>query len=186
MSEIKTSHYKIRSPLVPSLAAFFPGAAGGSAQRLLRSPAMSGFCRRSGRRIPGPCWRPGDMVVAKGKRFQADAAVELLGELTRRYPVFYANGNHEDRLELKKETFGDAYQNYMEEIQSPGRQAPDEHQPADGDQPDEAGHLRIPAGLEVYRHGCREEMTERELTEALGEPDPDVFTISAGPPSVLF
>ena len=34
----------------------------------------------------------GDMVVAKGKRFQADAAVELLGELTRRYPVFYANG----------------------------------------------------------------------------------------------
>ena len=32
--------------------------------------------------------------------------MELLGELTRRYPVFYANGNHEDRLELKKETFG--------------------------------------------------------------------------------
>ena len=46
--------------------------------------------------------------------------MELLGELTRRYPVIYANGNHEDRLELKKETFGDAYQNYMEEIQSLG------------------------------------------------------------------
>lgn len=176
MSEIKTSHYKIRSPLsrpwqpfsLVLLADLHNASFGPRNERLLQEIRAAD---------PRAVLAAGDMVVAKGKRFQADAAVELLGELTRRYPVFYANGNHEDRLELKKETFGDAYQNYMEEIQSLGvRLLMNTSQQLEINRMKLAIYGYRP-DWKYYRHGCREEMTERELTEALGEPDPDVFTI---------
>ena len=118
MSEIKTSHYKIRSPLSRPCS-LFPWCCWRICTTPPSVPAMSGFCRRSGRRIPG---RAGGRRYGggQGETIPGGRCGGTAGELTRRYPVFYANGNHEDRLELKKETFGDAYQNYMEEIQSLG------------------------------------------------------------------
>ena len=91
--------------------------------------------------------------------------------------VVVADFLYQARLELKKETFGDAYQNYMEEIQSLGVRLL-----MNTSQQMEINRMKLAIygyrpDWKYYRHGCREEMTERELTEALGEPDPDVFTI---------
>ena len=50
----------------------------------------------------------GDMIV--GSRFpRTHAAVALMDELTKCYPVYCANGNHEYRLREQPEKYGDAY-----------------------------------------------------------------------------
>ena len=41
----------------------------------------------------------GDMLIADVPP-QMDAAIELMDELTRKYPVYYANGNHEHRMKI--------------------------------------------------------------------------------------
>ncbi|MCD7834748.1 MAG: metallophosphoesterase [Lachnospiraceae bacterium] len=61
----------------------------------------------------------GDMITTS-KEPQMDAAVALLNELTKKYPVFYVNGNHEDRLRDHTKEYGDQYEKYTETIQSSG------------------------------------------------------------------
>ena len=48
----------------------------------------------------------GDMLTAKPKA-TLDVAVGFLTELAKKYPVYYGNGNHEHRLKLYPENYGD-------------------------------------------------------------------------------
>lgn len=176
MSEIKVSHYKIRGtqsrpaqPFSMVLLADLHNASFGPHNEELLQEIRSAD--------PKAVLIAGDMVVAKGKRFAADAAIELLGELTRRYPVFYANGNHEDRLEQKREVFGEAYESYVEEIQSLGV-----HLLLNSRQFLEVNRMKMAIygfrpDWKYYRHGQSEKMSAGELTEALGEPEPGLFHI---------
>lgn len=53
----------------------------------------------------------GDILTAKpGKKL--DIALHLLEELARDYPVYYGNGNHEHRLKLYPEVYGDMAERY--------------------------------------------------------------------------
>lgn len=53
----------------------------------------------------------GDILTAKpGKTLET--AVSLLSSLTKEYPVYYANGNHEQRLKLYPEKYGDMAKRY--------------------------------------------------------------------------
>ncbi len=61
----------------------------------------------------------GDMLIA-GDEPQTDAAVALMAELTKQYPVYYANGNHEYRMKIYPEHFGDRYERYADTIRSFG------------------------------------------------------------------
>ncbi len=61
----------------------------------------------------------GDIVTAKpGKK--TDKAVKFLKELSAEYPIYYANGNHEHRLELYPEEYGDMAQRYEKELKEIG------------------------------------------------------------------
>lgn len=61
----------------------------------------------------------GDMLTAvKGQPF--DTALSLLRQLSSRYPVFYGMGNHEYRLDLYPEQYGDMYDRYRKSLQSMG------------------------------------------------------------------
>lgn len=61
----------------------------------------------------------GDMLTAKpGAPF--DTAVELVGALAANYPVYYGIGNHEHRLELYPEEYGDMGQRYEAAIRETG------------------------------------------------------------------
>ncbi|MDD3795748.1 MAG: metallophosphoesterase [Lachnospiraceae bacterium] len=62
----------------------------------------------------------GDMVTAKKWDMGADAATDLLGELTRRYPVYLVNGNHESRMAAETDIYGNIYEKFAAEIQSLG------------------------------------------------------------------
>ncbi len=61
----------------------------------------------------------GDMIVGS-RPPQTHAAVSLMDELTKRYPVYCANGNHEYRLREQPEKYGEAYTAYSEKIRSFG------------------------------------------------------------------
>lgn len=57
----------------------------------------------------------GDMMVCKGK-CNLTVTVSLLKKLTSFVPVYYANGNHEDRMELEHHIYGDLYGKFEEEL----------------------------------------------------------------------
>ena len=55
----------------------------------------------------------GDILTAK-RGDSVDKALNLLEELVKDYPVYYGNGNHEQRLELYPDTYGDMGIRYEE------------------------------------------------------------------------
>lgn len=60
---------------------------------------------------PDGIWIVGDMLTAKpGKKMKP--VVAFLAELAKDYPIFYANGNHEHRLTLYPQTYGNMAEEY--------------------------------------------------------------------------
>lgn len=61
----------------------------------------------------------GDMMVS---RESADLRVSLalVGELTKRYPVYYGNGNHETRMNRERKNFGLQYDIYVRKLKNMG------------------------------------------------------------------
>ncbi len=57
----------------------------------------------------------GDMMVVK-KRADLEPALFLVGELARRYPVYYGDGNHESRMDRKRNLYGDKYDVFVKEL----------------------------------------------------------------------
>ena len=57
----------------------------------------------------------GDIPTAKpGEKL--DVAIHLLEKLVGEYPVYYGNGNHEHRMKLYQETYGDMAERYEEAL----------------------------------------------------------------------
>ncbi len=62
---------------------------------------------------------PGDILTAKpGKSLEV--AVHLMAELAKDYPIYYGNGNHEHRLKLYPEKYGDMAKRYDKELEALG------------------------------------------------------------------
>lgn len=61
----------------------------------------------------------GDMLVAKpGKSM--DAAIHFIEQISKKYPIYYGNGNHEYRLRIYPEKYGDMYDRYKEVLDNCG------------------------------------------------------------------
>lgn len=61
----------------------------------------------------------GDMLTAKpGRDFHV--AVELMSALAEKYPIYYGNGNHEYRLKLYPEVYGNMAEQYEQELKKAG------------------------------------------------------------------
>lgn len=61
----------------------------------------------------------GDMMVCKGVR-ETETALSLAKRLAERYPVFYGNGNHEQRMRREREVYGDLYPRYVRALRAAG------------------------------------------------------------------
>lgn len=119
----------------------------------------------------------GDLVVAKAGHCLADAAVNLLGELTRRYPVYCVNGNHESRMAEKQAVYGEAYEKYIQEIRSLGVSFLNNSK-----YNVEINGMRLALyGYELdwkyYGHGPEPQMPVEEIREKLGEPESGMYHI---------
>lgn len=61
----------------------------------------------------------GDMLVGK-PGCSADAAIDFVSQLPSICPVYYGNGNHEQRMKEKPEKYGDVYVDYKRKLKNAG------------------------------------------------------------------
>jgi len=123
---------------------------------------------------PDGIWIAGDILTAHpGKSMQV--AIDFMTELAKKYPVYYGNGNHEHRLKLYPETYGDMADEYAKALEEAGvRPLVNEHILL------EEYNLAI-YGVEIdrtyYKRFTIPEMEEQYLGEILGKPDEKCFNV---------
>lgn len=118
----------------------------------------------------------GDTLVGK-PGVSMEKAIDFVRGVSAEFPVFYANGNHEQRLRLYPGTYGDMYERFRREIRDAG-----------------AEHLvnrtvrREFSGVPVAIHGFEADrkyynrfehtsMPSGELNAVFGKPDTDSYHI---------
>lgn len=116
----------------------------------------------------------GDMITAKpGRNF--DTAVNFIRKLADKYPVYYGSGNHEYRMEIYPETYGDMSENFENAIRHPNLIRLKNQKVFL-----EKENIII-YGLEIdkeyYKKFHAPEMEEFYLKQKLGEPDEEAYTI---------
>jgi len=119
----------------------------------------------------------GDMLIAHTKRSFAPA-LHLLGSLREKgYPVFYGNGNHEHRMRMKPEIYGNMYEAYMEPLRACGVTLLENEKAVY----EKDGRQVTIYGFELdqryYRKLGQEAFRDDDLTEALGRPDVSEYNI---------
>lgn len=62
----------------------------------------------------------GDMLTANEERTTYEVPVKLIRSLAQKYPIYYANGNHEYRMKVYTQGYGDLYEKYRQEIKGCG------------------------------------------------------------------
>lgn len=61
----------------------------------------------------------GDMLVAK-PHASMDTAIDFMKKLSKKYPIYYGNGNHEYRLRIYPKQYGDMYERYKKVLDDCG------------------------------------------------------------------
>lgn len=118
----------------------------------------------------------GDMLIGK-MDVSPDVAERFVSRLTKIAPVYYANGNHEQRMKIAPEKFGNRYQAYKEKIANSGVVFLEN---AHTDRMVEACSIRI-TGLEIpqegYRKFCKTEVTLHQIEACVGQADSETYQI---------
>ncbi len=123
---------------------------------------------------PDAIWIAGDIPTATpGKRL--DAALSFMEKLAKKYPIFYGNGNHEHRMQLYPETYGEMGREYEEGLQKIGvvplvnarREIDESNIMVYGVQIDR----------EYYQRFIPLNMKKEYLDNVLGQAKPEVFTV---------
>ncbi len=116
----------------------------------------------------------GDMITAV-KKAKFTSTVTLLETLKEKYPIYYANGNHEQKLRLYKDRFGDLADELSAEWERIGIK------PLVNEQTtlSQSGITIYGAeiGREYYKRFKTNPMEESYLTDLLGKPKEENYTI---------
>lgn len=118
----------------------------------------------------------GDMLVGKrGSSFKV--AEELMHQLIKICPIFYVNGNHEQRMKEQPELYENAYDKFKKSITSKGVVMLENKSCfRDWD-----NNLAVIAGLEIpikyYKKNCRKEITVKEIEQCIGKADSGCFQV---------
>jgi len=122
---------------------------------------------------PDAIFIAGDILTAHPKE-KLDVAISFVEELAKKYPIYYGNGNHEHRLKLYPEKYGDMAQEYAKALEAAGVK------PLVNDHAEIEGTGIVVYGLEIDRHFYKRftvpEMENEYLVQVLGNADKDKFT----------
>ena len=116
----------------------------------------------------------GDILTAKPKA-SLETAVDLLTKLAGKYPIYYGNGNHEHRLKLYPENYGDMAERYEEALQKIGiRRLVNEHTVLE-----ESGICIYGSEIDklYYKRFGIQPMDSEYLKSLLGQPSAEKYTI---------
>ena len=118
----------------------------------------------------------GDMLVGKAA-VSSKVAESFVARLTEICPVYYANGNHEQRMKVYPETFGTAFQEYKDRLIKSGVTFVENENVDfnwDGCQVKIHG-LEIP--VKYYKKFCKQTLPVDVVREQIGEPELNCYNI---------
>lgn len=118
----------------------------------------------------------GDMLVGHPSASN-HIAMDFVGKLTEICPVYYANGNHEQRMKLYPETYGTQYQEYKKALEEQGVQfLENDHIDLLWDDCEVQIHgLEIPK--ECYKKFKRNSLSKEQIITCIGEADAEKYQI---------
>lgn len=123
---------------------------------------------------PDGIWIAGDIPTAVPNE-KLDTALSFVEALAEKYPVFYANGNHEQRMKLYPETYGTMAQEYAEGLAQIGIV------PMVNEKREISEHNITVFGAEIDREYYQRfktlNMDTAYLNTLLGEPEGEHFTV---------
>lgn len=116
----------------------------------------------------------GDIINAKpGKSLKP--ALDFLEELTKEFPVYYGNGNHEQRLKLYPKTYGTLGEEYGRALEEMGIEPlVNSHRVLEDCG---IGIYGVELEKRYYRRLKADEMKEDYLKETLGTPASGIYTV---------
>lgn len=116
----------------------------------------------------------GDMYTAE-KGSGTDEALKLMERLAAKYPVYYGNGNHEQKTDMLKEVYGSLYVDYAKKLQKAGvHHLVNEHMILPGYNIDLCGSM---IGKEYFSRFNKYPMHESYLNNLLGEAKTEQYQI---------
>lgn len=116
----------------------------------------------------------GDMLTAKsGKEF--NHVLQFLNVLNKKYPVFYGNGNHEYRLKIYPQTYGDMGMEYEQGLQKIGIFPLCNESTIWNN--DNVAIYGLEIDREYYKRFQKKKMSVDYLNETLGVPDRSKYNI---------
>ena len=118
----------------------------------------------------------GDMLVGKAD-VSSKVAESFVARLTEICPVYYSNGNHEQRMKVYPETFGTAFQEYKDRLIKSGVTFVENENVDfnwDGCQVKIHG-LEIP--VKYYKKFCKQTLPVDVVREQIGEPELHCYNI---------
>lgn len=126
----------------------------------------------------------GDMLVGK-KETPCDIALDLVRKLPSLCPVYYANGNHEQRMKEETEIYGNVYEVYKRKLEESGviflENASQRIKIKDTDI--SISGLELPCS--VYTKFQKAQITEQTISTMLGEPDDYCTVLLAHNPAYM-
>ena len=116
----------------------------------------------------------GDMITAKPGKSQ-ETALQMLEALAKEYPIYYGNGNHEYRIKLYPDTYGDMAEKYGQALKEQGIE------PLVNSRVALAEYGMTVYGLEIdreyYRRFRVSKMESDYPGSVMGQPDPELYTV---------
>ena len=117
----------------------------------------------------------GDMIVGKPEQ-STDVPASLIEELARKYPVYYAKGNHELRAGLYPDTYGTLWTDYQKRLEGKVTWLVNEWTALT-----RGGDSIWLYGLDIdskyYKRFRHRHMEPSYLTDLLGKPEPEAYHI---------
>ncbi|MCQ2540405.1 MAG: metallophosphoesterase [Acetatifactor sp.] len=116
----------------------------------------------------------GDILMARPKK-SLEPAIHFIRELSKEYPIYYGNGNHEHRLKLYPETYADMADRYKDALGECGVD------PLVNTSATLAEYGMNICGVEIdreyYRRFRKISMEKEYLRSVLGEKDKELYTV---------
>lgn len=116
----------------------------------------------------------GDMITAK-KHEKYDRTLDLLRRLSDQYPVYYAYGNHEQKLLCNRERFGDLGERFEKELgKTKVRPLHNLHSVL---KENNVALYGLEIGQEFFKRFEKKPMPEGYLEQLLGSPDSSAYCV---------
>ncbi|MBP5253640.1 MAG: metallophosphoesterase [Lachnospiraceae bacterium] len=116
----------------------------------------------------------GDMINAR-QGAKTDKVVGFLRELNGEFPIIYAYGNHELRLKIYPENYGDVWEKYTEALSEFGLKVTENGSVKIGDSG--VNIISFSAERKYYKRNVSIDMEPSYIAEKAGAPDPGSFNI---------